>query len=135
MRNEVQGDARPLLYQDITQKILSAAFYVHNTLGKGLTEKVYENAIVQRLHGLGLRVAQQIPLPLYFQNKKVGDQIVDLLVEDRVIVELKAVRQLTKDHISQVLGYLKNTRYQVALLINFGDRVQFKRLIYTSQNK
>jgi GxxExxY protein len=124
-----------LLYGDITEKVIGVAFRVHNSLGKGLSEKVYEQAMMNAIRDLGLPVEHQKPLPVFFDNKKVGEQIVDLLVDAKVIVELKAVQQLSKDHHSQLLGYLKNTQFQVGLLINFGDRVQFKRLIYTAQHK
>jgi GxxExxY protein len=124
-----------LLYGDLTQKIIGAAFKVHNSLGKGLSEKVYENALSIGLRDLGLSVEQQKALPVYFDYHKVGEQIVDLLVEERVIVETKAVDRLLKSHEAQLLGYLKNTHFQLGLLINFGSRVQFKRLIFTAQNK
>jgi GxxExxY protein len=135
MTNEVVPVDQPLLYGDITRKVIGAAFRVHNSLGKGLSEKVYEQAMMNAVQDLGLQVEHQKALPVFFENSKVGEQIVDLLVDNKVIVELKAVRQLSKDHLSQLLGYLKNTRFQVGLLINFGDRVQFKRLIYTTQHK
>ena len=124
-----------LLYGDLTQKIIGAAFDVHNSLGKGLNEKVYENALSIRLRDLGLSVEQQKALPVYFGNHKVGEQIVDLLVDERVIVETKAVDRLLKNHEAQLLAYLKNTQFQLGLLVNFGSRVQFKRLIFTVQNK
>ena len=124
----------PLLYGDLTEKIIGAAFDVHNALGKGLSEKVYENALVVRLKELGITAEQQKVLPVLFSEQKVGEQVVDVLVEDRVIVETKAVEHLMKSHESQLLGYLKNTRYRLGLLINFGARVEFKRLIF-SMNK
>lgn len=124
-----------LLYADLTEKIIGAAFAVHNALGKGLSEKTYENALVSKLQQLGLQTDQQKLVPVYFENKKVGDQIIDLVVEDRIIVETKGVERLTKSHVSQILGYLKNTKFELGLLVNFGDRVEFKRLIYTNQNR
>jgi GxxExxY protein len=126
---------QPLLYGDLTQKVIGAAFDVHNSLGKGLNERVYENALSVRLRDLGLSVEQQKVLPVYFDNHKVGEQIVDLVVDERVIVETKAVHRLLKNHEAQLLGYLKNTQFQLGLLMNFGSRVQFKRLIFTVQNK
>lgn len=125
----------PLLYGELTEKIIGAAFDVHNALGKGLSEKVYENALAVKLQELGLTAEHQKVVPVYFSNQKVGEQIVDLLVDDRVIVETKAVDRLMKSHEAQLLGYLKNTRYQLGLLINFGARVEFKRLIFTTENK
>jgi GxxExxY protein len=135
MVNDSGSPKRPLLYRELTEKILGAAFHVHNKLGKGLREKVYEQAMMIKIRESNLQVESQKSLPVFFENKKVGEQEVDLLVDNKVIVELKAVHQLSKDHEAQLLGYLKNTKYEIGLLINFGDRVQFKRLIYTTQNK
>lgn len=123
------------LYSDLTEKIIGAAFAVHNSLGKGLTEKTYENALCHKLQQLGLSIEQQKVLPVYFENRKVGDQIIDLVVENRVLVETKAVSRLVEAHESQLLGYLKNTHFQLGLLINFGSKVQVRRLILTDQNR
>ena len=118
-----------LLFRDITEKIIGAAFAVHNALGKGLAEKTYENALAVKLQNLGLKVRQQENLPVFFENQKVGEQIVDLVVADCVIVEIKAVQKLARSHDAQILGYLKNTNFQLGLLINFCNKVEFKRFI------
>jgi len=118
-----------LLFRDITEKIIGAAFAVHNALGKGLAEKTYENALAVKLQNLGLKVQQQENLPVFFENQKVGEQIVDLVVADCVIVEIKAVQKLARSHDAQILGYLKNTNFQLGLLINFCNKVEFKRFI------
>ncbi|MBI3786944.1 MAG: GxxExxY protein [Ignavibacteriales bacterium] len=127
--------ANDLLYPDITEKIIGAAFAVHNSLGKGLTEKTYENAFIVKLQSSALHIEQQKALPIVFENKQVGEQIVDLLVENKIIIEIKAVEHLQKNHETQILGYLKNTKFQVGLLINFGTRVEFKRFVHSTQNK
>lgn len=124
-----------LLYSDITEKIIGAAFAVHNSLGKGLTEKTYENAFIVKLQNSALQVEQQKTLPIFFENKRVGEQIVDLLVDNKIIVEIKAIEHLQKNHETQILGHLKNTKFQVGLLINFGTRVEFKRFVHSMQNK
>jgi len=120
-----------LLFSDITEKIIGAAFGVHNALGKGLSEKTYENALALKLLNLGLRISQQKELPVVFEGQKVGEQVVDLLVEESVVVEIKAVQNISKSHEAQLLGYLKNTHFQVGLLLNFGDRVESKRFVYS----
>ncbi len=120
-----------LLHSDITEKIIGAPFNVHSSLGKGLTEKTYENALSVKLQLLRFSVEQQKPLPNFFEGKKVGEQIVDMVVQDSVLVEIKALQNLSKTHESQLLGYLKNTRFEVGLLINLGDRVAFKRFVYS----
>ena len=123
------------LYSDLTEKIIGAAYAVHNSLGKGLSEKTYENALVVKLKLLGLTIEQQKSLPIFFEDQKVGEQITDLVVEEKVIVETKTVKHVIKDHETQLLGYLKNTKLQVGLIINFSSRVEIKRLILTEQNK
>ncbi len=120
-----------LLHRDITERIIGASFDVHNSLGKGLAEKAYENALVVKLQKLGLKAEQQKRLPVIFEAQNVGEQIVDLVVDNVVLVEIKAVQTLSKTHESQILGYLKNTRFEVGLLINFSDRVEFKRFVYS----
>jgi GxxExxY protein len=120
-----------LLHADITEKIIGASFDVHNSLGKGLTEKTYENALSLKLQERGLKVEQQKCLPVVLDGRVVGEQIVDVVVESLVLVEIKAVQALSKTHESQILGYLKNTRFELGLLINFGDRVEFKRFVYS----
>lgn len=123
------------LYEEITRHIIGAAFDVHNALGKGLQEKVYENALAVGLRCAGLKAEQQKPLPLFFNNVRVGTQVFDLIVEERILVEVKAVKTIATAHISQVLGYLKNTKFQLGLIINFGDKVSVKRLILTTEHR
>lgn len=118
-----------LLYGDLTEKIIGAAFAVHNALGKGHTEKTYENALAIKLKNVGLSVRQQETLPIFFEEQKVGEQVVDLVVDDLVIVEVKAVQVLDHTHEKQILRYLNHTRFQLGLLINFGSKVDFKRFI------
>ena len=123
------------LYEELTKIIIGAAFAVHNALGKGLQEKAYENALQAKLRKLGLTVEQQKTLPVFFENSKIGEQQVDLLVENKIILEVKATSKISKTHVSQLLGYLKNTRFQLGLLLNFGSRVEIRRFIYTVQNR
>ena len=98
-----------LLFSDITEKNIGAAFEVHNALGKGLSEKAYENALALKLQSLGLRVCQQKELPVMFEGQEVGKQVVDLLVEECVIVEIKAVQNISRSNEAQLFGYLRNT--------------------------
>ncbi len=127
--------AQNYLYADITEKIIGAAYAVHNSLGKGLSEKTYENAHALKIQQLGLTVDQQKKWPIFFENTKVGEQQLDLVVDRKVVVEIKAVKRLLKEHETQLLGYLRNTRFQIGLLINFGSSVEVRRLILTNVNK
>jgi GxxExxY protein len=124
-------EAYPL--SNLTEKIIGAAFQVHNRLGQGFQEKVYENALVEELHAIGLFVDQQKPLTVLYGGKPVGDFIADLLVERRVIVELKANRTIDRSHENQLLNYLKSSGIEVGLLINFGESVQVRRKIFTAK--
>jgi GxxExxY protein len=111
----------------LTETIIGCAFKVHNTLGYGFLEKVYENAMRIELVKQGLKVRQQEPILVHYDGQVVGEFYADLWVEDRVIVELKAVRSLSKAHEVQLVNYLTATGIDTGLLINFGPSVQVKR--------
>lgn len=113
--------------EELTKKVIGCAFKVHNSLGSGFLEKVYENALRIELSGAGLRVEQQIPIQVYYQGEIIGDFVSDLLVEKRLVVELKAIEKLTKLHEAQLVNYLTATGLDIGLLINFGKSVQIKR--------
>jgi GxxExxY protein len=112
---------------ELTAIIIGCAYDVHNTLGSGFLEKVYENALRVELIRRGLSVKQQEPIKVYYLGELVGDYYADLLVENRIVVELKAVLALTKEHEVQLVNYLTATRTETGLLINFGSSVQVKR--------
>lgn len=118
-----------MLHQEITRKILEACFEVSNELGSGFLESVYQNALVIALKQKGLSVQAQFPLAVTFRGEPVGQFITDILVESKVIVELKAVSALSGEHQAQVLNYLKGTGIEIGLLINFGrPKLEYKRL-------
>ena len=119
-------------YQDvneITRKIIGCAYEVSNTLGIGFVEKVYENALAHLIRKSGLLVAQQHPIKVLFDGIIVGDFYADLLVENRVLVELKAVSRLSDPHTAQSLSYLRASEMEICLLINFGkSKIEIKRM-------
>ncbi|NLJ71739.1 MAG: GxxExxY protein [Syntrophomonadaceae bacterium] len=117
------------LYGDITDKIIGSAYKVYNTLGTGFLEKVYENALKHELEKNGLKVMQQYPIKVYYEEKVVGEYFADLLVEDKVIVELKVASAINTIHEVQIINYLKATKIRVGLLINFGNEIKIKRKI------
>lgn len=132
MHTDRKDKTEPIRYleQELTEKILGAAFKVQNTLGCGFLEKVYENAMVVELSREGLSLQQQKLLQVKYEGVIVGDYLADLVVEDRVIVECKAVGQLDPVHEAQLLNYLKATRVQVGLLLNFGrPKLQYRRFV------
>ena len=112
---------------DLTQKIIGCAYKVHNTLGPGFLEKVYENALRIELVKLGLRVKQQEPISVKYEGHVVGEFYADLWVDDQVVVEVKGVQALAKEHEVQLVNYLTATRIDHGLLLNFGPSVQVKR--------
>ena len=118
------------LHKDITAKIIQAFYKVYNTLGYGFLEKVYENAIRIEIGKSGLHVEQQKNIKVYYDSEQVGDYYADLLVENLVIVELKAAETICDEHETQLLNYLKATDIEVGLLINFGKKAEIKRKIF-----
>jgi len=113
----------------ITEKIIGCAYRVSNSLGIGFVEKVYENALAHEIQKSGLKVAQQAPIKILYDEILVGDFFADLLVDEQVLVEMKAVSMLKDEHIAQSLNYLRATGLEICLLINFGTtKVQLKRL-------
>ena len=116
--------------KELTEKIIGAAFEMHNTLGAGFLEKVYQNALVKELTLRGHLAQPETKIPIYYKEELVGDYSADILVESRIILELKALSVLTSEHEAQLLNYLKATSLKVGLLLNFGtSRVQIKRKI------
>ena len=119
----------------VTEKIIACAYAVSNELGVGFLEKVYENALTIELRNLGLHVEQQKSLTVSYHEQVVGEYIADLLVEDCVIVELKAVREFDAVHQAQLLNYLKAAGIHTGLLLNFGtSRIGIKRMVYGKKN-
>jgi len=114
----------------VTEKIIGCAYAVANTLGSGFLEKVYENALAHELRKAGLSLRQQFSVDVYYDSVRVGDYVADLLVENEVLVELKAIKALDNVHLAQCMNYLKATGLQVCLLINFGTpRIEIKRIL------
>ena len=124
-----------MLHANLTEKIIKAFFKVNNTLGYGFLEKVYENAMVIELIEMGFNVRQQQNIKVYYETEEVGDYYADLLIDDLVIVELKAAESLCEEHEAQLINYLKATKIEVGLLLNFGKKAEFKRKIFTNDRK
>jgi len=116
-------------FNPITEKIIGCAYTVSNILGAGFLEKVYENALAHELIKAGLKVQQQVPIQVRYDGLVVGDYLADLLVEDCVLVELKAIQGLEDVHKAQCINYLKATGLRLCILLNFGTmRVEIKRI-------
>jgi GxxExxY protein len=131
---EIKG--MTLLYEDLTRKILEACFEVSNELGAGFIESVYHRALVIALRQKGLQVRSEVPISVMFRGQNVGEFYADLLVEEKIIVELKAVSALAKEHVAQVINYLYASGMDVGLLINFGTpKMEYRRLERRDRNK
>ncbi len=114
----------------ISEKIIGCAFTVSNTLGSGFLEKVYQNALVIELLNEGLEVEKEKAITIFYQGKVVGEYFADILVNQQIIIETKAVQSLNEIHQAQLLNYLKATKLPLGLLINFGTpKVQIKRML------
>ena len=119
-----------MLHKELSDKVLGAAFSVHNIIGPGLLESAYEGAFVVELENLGLKYERQKVYPLYHRGQLVSAYIADLVVEDAVIVELKSVKELHKTMEAQIINYLRLSKVEVGYLINFnGLRVEWKRFV------
>ena len=114
-------------HEQLTEKIIGASYVVHNELGWGFLEKVYENALKIELQNQGFDVQQQTPIVVKYKDHVVGEYYADMIVENEIIVEVKAVTQLLKEHEVQLFNYLQATKKEVGMLINFGKSVEIKR--------
>lgn len=126
---------KTFLYNDLSDKIIGCAHKVYYSLGTGFLEKVYENALVKELDNNGLKVLQQHPIKVYYEGTVVGEYIADILVEEKIIIEVKAVSELSKVHETQLVNYLKATGLKVGLLINFGSEIAIRRKVFYSREE
>jgi len=116
-------------YSDITKEIIGAAYEVHNTLGSGFLEKVYQNALMVELKLRKIGAEAEKPITVHYRGEMVGNYIADIVVEDKIIVEVKAIKALSEIHEVQLVNYLTATGIEVGLLLNFGKSVEVKRRI------
>lgn len=122
-------------HSELTGKIIKAFFKVHQELGYGFSEKVYENSLVILLEEMGLKAEPQVELPVYYHGQKVGEYKADLIVNDVVLLELKAAEKIIEDHAAQLLNYLKATKIEVGLVLNFCPAAEFRRKVYDNERK
>ena len=121
-----------MLHSDITDGIIKAFYKVYNSLGYGFLEKVYENALLIELVNSGFHVLQQHPIQVLYEKQPVGEYFANLIVNDLVVLELKAAEHLRDEHVAQITNYLKATRKEVGLLLNFGAKPEFRRIVFTN---
>jgi GxxExxY protein len=124
-----------ILHKGLSESILKVFYEVYNELGHGFLEKVYQNAMYFELKSQGFKVEAQKQIKVYYKDELVGDFFADLLINDTIILELKACDILVKTHYVQTLNYLKATNIEIGLLLNFGEKPEIKRLIFTNNRK
>ena len=131
----MQPEPSGLKHAQLTEKIIGVFYDVYNELGQGFLESVYEQALAIALRQAGVGVERQIPVSVSFRGEQVGDFRADMLVEGKVMLELKAARTIDQAHEKQLLNYLRATEIEVGLLLNFGAKPQFRRLVYENERK
>ena len=119
----------------LTSEIINRFYKVYNTLGYGFLEKVYEKALKYELEKAGFHVDRQKPINVFYETELVGEYIADLLVENKVIIEIKASEAICEEHENQLINYLKATEIEVGLLLNFGKKPEIKRKVFTNNRK
>ena len=116
--------------KDLSYQIIGLAMEAHRKLGYGFLEKVYENSLMILFRREGIRSEQQYPIKVYFEGEVVGNYVADILIEDKIIIELKCVEKINNIHKAQALNYLKATRMRLAIILNFAkDKLQYQKLV------
>ena len=123
------------LFKEETDEIIAAFYEVYNSLGYGFLERVYQNALYQELMRRGFKCEAQHKIKVYFKGHEVGEYFADLLVNSHIILELKAVDSICNEHELQLINYLKATEIEVGLLLNFGEKPQVRRKLFTNDRK
>ena len=124
-----------LLHQDLTGQILGAFYGVYNELGSGFLEAVYEHALTKELRTYGLKADRQIPVTVNYRGRPTGFFRADIVVEDKIVLELKARSQIYPIHEVQLLNFLRASKFEVGLLLNFGPEPRFKRLVFSNRRR
>ncbi len=124
-----------LLHKELTDEIIKTFYDVYNELGYGFLEKVYQNSLYIELKARGFRVEAQKQIKVHYKGKEVGEYYADLIVNDLIILELKAAEALAKEHEWQLINYLRGTNIEVGLLLNFGVKPEFRRKVFENIRK
>jgi GxxExxY protein len=127
--------AEDLKHRELTEEIIGVFYDVYNELGHGFLESVYEQALAVAFLDAGLKVERQVPVSVWFRGHRIGVFCADILVEGKVLLELKAVRTIEQAHEKQLLNYSRATDIEVGLLLNIGAKAQFRRLVYENERK
>ena len=128
-------DYRDIKYKELTEKIIKIFYKVYNTLGYGFLERVYESAMMIEFRKANVPAVSQSPIKVFYEDEIIGEYFADILVDRKVIVEIKAAKNLIIDHEAQLLNYLKATDIEVGLLLNFGPEPEVKRKVFDNFRK
>ena len=134
-RTQIHTDFQDSKHKTLTAAIISIFYKVYNILGYGFLEKVYENAMMYEFKKAGISAASQSPIAVKYEKEIIGEYFADILVDDKVIVEIKAAKRLAPDHKAQLLNYLKATDKEVGLLLNFGPKPEISRKVFDNNKK
>ncbi len=119
-----------IIYRDLSYQIMSAIFEVHKTLGPGFVESIYEKALIEEFAKEGIKVETQKVIDVIYKEKKIGKHRLDLIVEDKIVIELKSVERFAPHHTAQLLSYLKASGYRLGILVNFSKaKVEYRRVV------
>jgi GxxExxY protein len=133
---EPNADTELLLHRATTEKIIGVYYDVYNELGHGFLKSVYAEALAITFNDAGLKIAREVAVPVWFRGRRIGEYKADMLVEDKILVELEAVPSLHASHQAQLMHYLKATTFEVGLLFNFGGaRPEFRRTVFENSRK
>ena len=132
---QVNTDYQDIKYKTLTEKVIKIFYKVYNTLGYGFLERIYENAMMIELKREDIPAFSQYAIKVFYEDEIVGEYFADILVDDKVIVEIKATRNLALEHEAQLLNYLKATDKEVGLLLNFGPKPEIKRKVFDNLRK
>ena len=128
-------DLKDIKYKELTEKIIKIFYKVYNMLGYGFLEKIYENSMMIEFGKEAVSAISQSPIKVSYENEVVGEYFADILVDEKVIVEIKATKTLALEHEAQLLNYLKATDIEVGLLLNFGPKPEIKRKVFDNLRK
>jgi len=131
----MNADYQDFKYKELTEKIIKIFYRVYNKLGYGFLEKIYENAMMIEFRREGIPAVPQSPIKVFYEGELIGEYYADILVDNKVIVEIKAAKRLTEENEAQLLNYLKATDIEVGLLLNFGTKPELKRKAFDNLRK
>ena len=131
----MNADEQDFKYKELTETIIQIFYRVYNKLGYGFLEKIYENAMMIEFKKDGISVFPQFPIKVIYESETIGEYFADMFVDEKIIVEIKAMKNLAVEHEAQLLNYLKATNIEVGLLLNFGPKPEVKRKAFKNTRK